>query len=567
MTFVTNTPAPANPVSDYSSRDYDSVYQDLLNRIPVYLPGWTSQSPNDFGIVLLQMYAYVTDLVSYYVDRLAGEAFIETATQAVSIISLASMLDYQATLSAGSTVELQLTLDVNILGPYTVPAGTGFSTVGTSTQAAIAFETIEDLTIAGNNAATPSVVGTVLAVQGTTQSNEAVAISDGTVNQIYPLLFNPVSAGSFTVSVDLGLGPQAWSSQQSLLNSGPTAQVYTTFVDANGVFYIIFGDGVNGYVPPLGSPIYCTYMINDGATGNVGIGTITQPLSSLVGIVAVTNPQAASGGTDSESLSSIQQNAPASLKTLNRAVTSQDIETLAIQVSGVEWASSAQVTYQLVNLYIAPFGGGPPTTALQDAVAQYVDALVMANTTVTILPPTYIPIDISVTVVAYSNYGNTTTENVVSSALATLLSLPNTGFGARISLGLVYQAILEQPGVNYAIVNGISRETLVTLTGSLTNGTPASSLSVTPLPQPVFDGDTLVLTNLTGGTQTVVVGSPGAVAGAITIPIGTFTPSSNYPIGSNVQDTTGTPDAVLLANEIPIAGLLTISVSGGVIGS
>ena len=102
MTYVNNT-GSGNPVFDYSSRDYVSIYSDLVARIPIYLPEWTSTSPSDFGIVMIQMYAYVGDILHYYIDRLAGEAFIQTATQPSSIINLAAMLDYQPTLGGTST--------------------------------------------------------------------------------------------------------------------------------------------------------------------------------------------------------------------------------------------------------------------------------------------------------------------------------------------------------------------------------------------------------------------------------------------------------------------------------
>src|ERR1700679_2338667 len=106
MTFISNSGSaltPATPVIDYSSRDYASIFADLVARIPIYLPEWTSDSISDFGMVMLQMFAYVGDIIGYYEDRLAGEAFIQTATQAVSILNLASMLDYQPTLSVGAT--------------------------------------------------------------------------------------------------------------------------------------------------------------------------------------------------------------------------------------------------------------------------------------------------------------------------------------------------------------------------------------------------------------------------------------------------------------------------------
>jgi hypothetical protein len=553
-------------VIDYSSRDYASIFSDLVARIPLFLPEWTSQSINDFGMVLLQMFAYVGDIIGYYEDRLAGEAFIQTATQAVSIINLAAMLDYQPTLSIGASVTLQITISSAVSGPVTIPVGTEFSTLGSSTVAPVTFITTESLILAGANGATPVTAGQVPAVQGTLYTNEAFATSNGSVNQAYSLANNPVSSNSFTVYVDTGQGPTEWSYAQSLINYGPYDQVFTNFVDANGVFYIVFGDGVNGYVPPLGSPCTCTYETNVGATGNVGAATIVQPVSALFGVTAVTNPEAATGGAAAESLASIQQNAPASLRTLNRAVTATDIQTLAIQVAGVEWASSIQQTYQLVNLYIAPYGGGAPTTVLQNAVLQYVDQLVMANTTVTVLSPTYVEINVIVNVVAFSNYGNTSTENAVTAAIVNLLSLQNTGFAFRVGLGVLYTTVQSVTGVNYATVTALNRQVLCTLTTQLVHLSNYTTINVTALPQPVNAGDSLVLVNPTLGTQTIVAEATAA-AGATSISVNSFTASATFPINSTVQDVTALEDAVMLDNEIPIVGTITVNVSGGIVGS
>lgn len=564
MTFISDS-GTGNPVFDYSSRDYAAVYADLVQRIPVYLPEWTSTSSSDFGQVLLQLYAYTADLLGYYEDRIAGESFIQTATQAVSILNLAAMLDYQPTLSVGATVTLAITISSSIIGPMTIPAGTQFSTQGSPTSPAIIFTTDVALTIAGANNASPSVTGFVLATQGVAINNEAVATSDGSINQTYPLQYNPVSANSYSVYVNLGQGLVEWSYEQTLINSGPYDLVYTTFVDANGVFYIIFGDGVNGYVPTLGSPIVADYQINVGANGNVGAGTIVVPVSAIVGLSSVTNPLSATGGANAESLVSIQANAPASLKALNRAVTVQDISTLAIQVPGVQWAAAIEMTYQLVNLYIAPFGGNansPPSSLLQTQVLDYVDPLSMPNTTITIFAPTYVPINVTATVVVYDNYSNSATNVILQAALSNLLALSNTGFGYRVGLGLIYTTLLEQVGVNYAIVTSLVRQTLVELTSALVNAFNYTVLQVSPLPQTVNSGDSLII-NPTGSPTQTVVASQQALAGATSIVVNTFTASGTYPINTPIQDTTGVNDAVLLPNEIPVAGTFTMTVSGG----
>ena len=570
MTFVQNTPPPVTPVFDYTSRDYASVYSDLLNRAPLYLPEWTSTSDSDFGIVLLQMFAFTCDILNYYSDRLAGESFIQTATQPTSILNIASMLDYTPSLSAGSTVNLLVTIS-NTSSNVVIPAGTQFSTQASATQPAIIFQTLASTTIPGLAAATPQFSASIAAVQAVTVSNETVGTSDGSINQSFPLLFNPVSSLSsggpwVALSVDVGVGPQLWTYAANLVDYPSDSFVFTYFIDANGIFYIVFGDNVNGYVPPLGSPITCTYQTNSGSIGNVGLGTITQPVSAIIGLSSVTNPAAAAGGSDAESLASIQVNAPASLRALNRAITTSDFAVLASQISGVEWASAVEVTYQLVNLYVAPSAGGTPSTTLLSTVQSYLSGLAMANTTITLYAPTYVGINVTANVTAFASYGNTSVQSAIISALQDLLTLSNTGFGGRISLGLIYQVINSVPGVNYASVTSLTRSMLATTTAVLTNGAPYTAIPVSPLPQPVYSGDTIVLTNAIGNTQTITA-LGGVAAGATSIPA-TFTATSTFPIGSNVQDTTGVNDAILLNNEIPVYGsAVTIQVTGGVAGS
>lgn len=594
MTFVQN-PGTGNPVFDYSSRDYSNVLIDLLARQQVYLPEWTSQSNNDFGIALLQEFAYACDILHYYIDRLGNEAFIQTATQPQSILNLAGLIGYTPYLSSGATVILQITVATNLPGgsyPVVIPAGTQFCTTGTSTQSPIIFTTTASLSIPGSSIATPVYVGTVSAVQGVEYVTENVAVSNGAINQAYVLQNNPVSGGSFTVYVDTGIGAAAWMFVQTLVGQSPNALVYTNFVDANQNFYIVFGDGVNGYVPPLGSPITCTYFVNQGSLGNVGANTINTYLnppsgsSRVTGITGITNPAAASGGAAQESIQSIQTQAPAALTALNRGVTVADINNLARSLSGAGfvWSSAVEVTYQLVNLYMAPNGGGPLNSIQIATVQSAMAGAVMANTTVNVLSPTYVPVDIQTNVVALPQYSNLAVQQSIISSLTNYLALANTGFGFRVTLGQVYQVILQTLGVNYAAVvgnitsnaqgvstnplcSGLTREVMCTLTSPLSRGVLYSSLNVTQLPQTLNVGDQLVVSNLAQATpavQTVSVISTAANAGAFTITVEPFYANANYPATTTtIRDITLLTDAVFLANEIPTVGVLTIAVTGG----
>ena len=77
---------PELPVTiDYLAKDYSSFRQALLDFIPTRLPAWTERSEADLGMMLLELFAYTGDNLSYMQDRVANEAYLSTATQRRSV--------------------------------------------------------------------------------------------------------------------------------------------------------------------------------------------------------------------------------------------------------------------------------------------------------------------------------------------------------------------------------------------------------------------------------------------------------------------------------------------------
>jgi hypothetical protein len=87
-------PAPVAPLIDYLAKDYASFRQALLDRLPVLVPGWTEQHEADLGVTLVELLAYAGDLLSYYQDSVANEAFLPTARRRVSVRRHARLVDY-----------------------------------------------------------------------------------------------------------------------------------------------------------------------------------------------------------------------------------------------------------------------------------------------------------------------------------------------------------------------------------------------------------------------------------------------------------------------------------------
>jgi len=110
------TPVSNIPVSiDYTSRDYYALRDALIRRVQERTGGkWAGNDPSDFGVALVETFAYMGDLINYYIDRIANESYLGTATQRQNVLNLASMLGYTAGGYSSATVNVTLTNSVNV---------------------------------------------------------------------------------------------------------------------------------------------------------------------------------------------------------------------------------------------------------------------------------------------------------------------------------------------------------------------------------------------------------------------------------------------------------------------
>jgi len=441
------------PQIDYTSRDYASIREDLINLIPQLAPKWTSRDPGDLGIAMLEAFSYASDVLHYYIDRAANEAFISTASQKESILRIAKMLGYTPTDTTPSTVTL--TFKNSTSSNITVVAGTqiGSTTIvnGTSTQ--VIFETDEDLVVTPNTTS-PSGVS-VTATQGYTVTSELVGTSTGTANQIFQLDETPVIQDSISVQVN----NTPYRHVQYLVEYGNSDAVFVSYTDANGNTFIEFGDGVGGRVPATNAQIYATYRVGGGVVGNVAATTIKNILTNYQAGLSVINVSAASGGTDPESIESIRTNAPLTLSAGNRAVSLDDYAAIAVQISGVAKAIADAEVSNSINLYVAPFGDRGLTseneltevfTALSNKIIEFITPKMPPGVSVTIFPPTFVPLNIEVVVVALPQWKNSTVQINAVKALNEILAFDNVSFKERISLSYVLSALSATPGVSYA---------------------------------------------------------------------------------------------------------------------
>jgi uncharacterized phage protein gp47/JayE len=448
----------AKPQIDYTAKDYDGFVSSMVENIQSLLPEWTSRTPSDPGMVLIELFAHAADILSYYGDRIANEAFLTTATQRSSVLDIAAMLDYVPAGNQAAQTVVTFTFEPGS-GIVTVPADARVSTA--SAEAAVVgrdpVEFTLDEALVVDTAVTTQ--GSVAVTEGRWVLDEVLGTSDGEAKQQFTLFEPNVVDGTVQVYVDSGAGPEAWGYYRHLLDATSTAAAFTLYTDAEGFVYIVFGDGANGRIPPIGSDIIATYRIGAGADGNVGANTLVELVEPIPTVVAVTNPNGAVGGANPETLEDIKENAPRSLRAIDRTVTVQDYADLAVRSSYVGKAKASSDLYTNVLLYVAPRGtaSGTVSSLNKTNLLNYLAGRMLVGTSITLADPTYVEIDVEVDVQAWSTFRQADVQRGVEQTLSTFFAYANVDFGLSISQGDILARLIDVPGVRYLDIRTLSR--------------------------------------------------------------------------------------------------------------
>jgi len=147
------TNRPGLPAILYRIRTYATFRQAMLTRIAFEkvegkkpLADWTARQDDDFGIALIDMWAYIADILTFYQERTANEAYLRTARWRDSLRRLAALLDYQPAPGVAATAYLAFTLQAPTpSSPETrIKTGLRVQSVPGQDEKPQKFETIEE---------------------------------------------------------------------------------------------------------------------------------------------------------------------------------------------------------------------------------------------------------------------------------------------------------------------------------------------------------------------------------------------------------------------------------------
>src|SRR3954466_16344384 len=84
----------------------------------------TTRETRDASIALLDAWATVGDVLTFYQERIANEGYLRTAVERRSVLELARLIGYRMRPGVAASVHLAYTIDTAFTGEAIIPAGT-----------------------------------------------------------------------------------------------------------------------------------------------------------------------------------------------------------------------------------------------------------------------------------------------------------------------------------------------------------------------------------------------------------------------------------------------------------
>jgi hypothetical protein len=149
------TNRPGLPAVNYRAGTHAQFKRSMLARLsdserPALLDLRT-RDDDDFTVALIDAWAVVGDVLTFYQERIANESYLRTATERVSVLELARIVGYEPARGVAAGTWLAFTVETapGAPGRATVPAGVQVKSVPGQDEKPQTFETVEEIEARG----------------------------------------------------------------------------------------------------------------------------------------------------------------------------------------------------------------------------------------------------------------------------------------------------------------------------------------------------------------------------------------------------------------------------------
>lgn len=437
---------------DYAVRDYEGFRQELIAQLQEKIPEYKDFSSSDVGIVLLELLSHGFDIMSYYLDKVAGEVYLETARERDSVVHLCRLIGYEMRPGLSAKYE-QVFKFTPSDQPIVIPAGYQLLVAGSDGQV---FETKTELTIPASCTGDEQGSGgaylfSVPVIHGYSVLREVIGTSDNSKWQRFVLNYAPVVIEDLVVEIDEGLGFETWTRVDSFTDSTATDFHYRVFVDETDQMYIEFGSGFAGKIPQaVNNGIVATYRVGGGVLGNVPLEAISEVVNALAGFESTKNVRVIQTGQEKETIEEAKVRAPARLRTWDRAVTKQDYIDLATLDQNVSLATAVDVLANgtvTIIVYVLPVHSSALSDELRDGLEEMYDECKEFGREVIVSGARLVPVDVELSVQAFQLFKHSELRTVVEGAMTDFFELGKRPFSELPAQSEVIGALTNITGV------------------------------------------------------------------------------------------------------------------------
>ena len=414
-------------------------FEQIKNNFKTFMKGQDEFRDYNFessGInTLIDILSYNTYYNSFYQNMMATENFLSTAQRRNSAVNLAKALNYVPRSVTSSTIIGDISCSVvGAPASIDIPAYTKFVAVLNGTT--YNFLTKESLLVA--NSAGSFIETDVELVEGEFVSERYVYDVDDSADKRF-LLTNPTAdTSTLTVRVQdsaTATAVRVFTKTDNIVSLTSSDTVYFLEEVEDGKYQVKFGDGILGTELTDGNVIYIEYIVSSGAGAN-GIKTLeyassVTDVTSIAFTVSQTETQSF-GGQDRETIESIKFSAPKSYASQNRAITTEDYESLLLKVpnvgSVIVWGGEDNVPPAFGKVFVAirPTVGEKLTATEKKSI---IDTIIKPKKVLTvateIVDAEYVYIIITAAVKYDPNQTIQSSSNIKSKILETIVNYKN----------------------------------------------------------------------------------------------------------------------------------------------
>lgn len=327
-------------LTQYLNLNYDQIKASIKEYIR------SNNSFRDFDYegsnlsILIDILAFNTYTNSYNANMIANECFLDSASLRENVISIIQAIGYtpRSSKSAKSIVSFIINLDSNSQSS-SLTFKKGVSALGSLENTRYIFSLLEDVTVPVKNRS--SFFENVVLYQGVFLT-ETFTVDTSNFDQRFILNNEKIDTSTIKVRVKESSTSSKYDEYllvENIIGISGTSKIFLIKEVSDERYELIFGDGIIGNKLSNGNVIEVDYITTDEDLGNNisnfslnGSVVTDSGVSINISSVAVNTVQKSSGGAKIENLKSIKNFGPKYLATQNRAITTQDYETLVPKI-------------------------------------------------------------------------------------------------------------------------------------------------------------------------------------------------------------------------------------------